>query len=259
MAHSMQAEQSASPTRNLRLDLEYDGTAYAGWQVQPGQPTIEAALVAALSRLFNHPVGVTASGRTDAGVHARQQVVNVFTTSRIRPDQVLRGGNTLLPDDVAITRVQEVAPDWNARRSATRRSYRYQLLTGPAPHPLTRNMWYHYRRGALDVAAMQAATQVFVGTYDFSAFRCLNCDARNPVRRVFACELAQDGEMLVLEIAAWAFLRHMVRIIMGTLIEVGEGKLTPEKVRGILAGRDRQAAGPTAPACGLILWEVQYP
>ncbi|MBE7558492.1 tRNA pseudouridine(38-40) synthase TruA [bacterium] len=242
--------------------MEYEGTRYAGWQVQPGdagQVTLEATLVAALSRLFNHPVQVTASGRTDAGVHARQQVVNVFTTSRITPTQVLRGGNSLLPDDMAITRVLEVSPDWNARRSAIRRTYRYCMLVGPARHPLQRATAYHYRRGKLDLPAMQAAAQVLVGTHDFSAFRCVHCDARNPVRHVFSCDLRQEGELLTLEISAWAFLRHMVRIIMGTLIRVGEGKLTAEEVRGILAGRDRGAAGPTAPACGLILWEVQYP
>lgn len=216
-------------------------------------------MVGALSRLFNHPVELTASGRTDAGVHARQQTVNLSTTGRLTPEQVLRGGNALLPEAIAIRRVLEVGPEFDARRSALRRSYRYRLLTGPARRPLERFTCYHYRRGRLDLAAMQAAAAVFEGTHDFSAFRSLHCEAENPVRHVFSSRLWSEGEMLNFEISAWAFLRHMVRIMMGTLIAVGEGKLTPDQVRGILTARRREAAGPTAPARGLILWEVQYP
>jgi len=221
---------------------------------------VESAVVAALSQLFNHPGAVTASGSTDAGVHARQQTINVRTGSRIRTDQVQRGANSLLPEDIAVTRVLEVPGDFNARRCALSRTYRYQLRTGPARRPLSRLTEYHYRRGTLDVAAMAEAAAAFVGTHDFTSFRSLHCDADNPVRRVFHSRLwTEDDGLIVYDIRAWAFLRHMVRTLMGTLISVGEGKLTPGVMRGILAARDREAAGPTAPACGLILWEVEYP
>ena len=217
-------------------------------------------MVAALSQLFNHPVSVTASGRTDAGVHARQQTINVHTGSRIRLDQVQRGANSILPEDIAVTHALEVPDSFNARKSALSRTYRYLLRTGPARRPLSRLAEYHYHRGALDFEAMREAAEAFVGTHDFTSFRSLHCDADNPVRRVFHSRVWMEDEvLLVYEVRAWAFLRHMVRTLVGTLVAVGEGKLTPADMHGILQARNRDAAGPTAPARGLTLWEVEYP
>jgi tRNA pseudouridine38-40 synthase len=244
--------------RNLRLDLEYDGANYAGWQVQPDQVTIEAVVVSALSQLFNHPARVTASGRTDAGVHARQQVINVQTSSVIRPEQILLGANSILPDDIAVRRVEEVDDAFDARRSAMARTYRYHLLTDKARSPLLRLASYHYKR-TLNEEAMEQACEVFIGRHDFSAFRSTHCDAENPVREVQVSRFFREGPLLVFEITAWAFLRHMVRTIMGTLLQVGEGKLSKKDVVSILESCNRENAGPTAPAGGLVLWEVKYP
>lgn len=242
----------------LKLTVEYDGTRYVGWQVQQNGPSVQAALEAALARIAGAPVDTIAAGRTDAGVHAAGQVVS-FTPPREVPLKAWRlGVNSILPDDVAVVAAEEVDDAFDARRSASGKRYRYRLWNGGTRSPLrARTAWEVFR--PLDVGAMREASAQLVGAHDFSAFRAAGCDARTTVRKVRACALSgASGDEIILEIEATAFLRHMVRNVVGTLVEVGHGKRSAGSVGDVLRSRDRALAGPTAPPHGLCLVEVSY-
>lgn len=242
----------------VKLELEYDGGAYVGWQVQPNGPTIQAAVEGALAKLHGTPVAIEVAGRTDAGVHARGQVV-AFTEPNPLPLQAYaRGLNSILADDVAVVRASHVADDFDPRRHAKGKRYRYTIFNAPYPSPLLRRFaWQLFP--PLDVGAMRAASQALLGRHDFSAFRAADCQAANPVRELRQITLAGDGGGLItLDFEGTAFLKHMVRNLVGTLVEVGRGKQPPDWVAQVLAGRDRTAAGPTAPAHGLCLEVVFY-
>lgn len=245
-------------TRNLRLVLAYDGTAFAGWQRQPGRRTVQAVVEDALGRLLGHDVRVVAAGRTDAGVHARAQVVN-FRTSRPFPVPrlvpALRG---LLPPDVVPLVADEVPLDFHARYNAARKTYLYHLWNAPLPEPLHRH-WRWHVPVPLDVEAMMRAGRRLVGRHDFAAFRASASPVRNTCRTMFRCEVEAHGPLLRFRLEADGFLMHMARGIVGTLVEIGRGRWPPERVDALLATGDRKLAGPTAPACGLILWQVDYP
>lgn len=246
--------------RTIRLDLEYDGSAYAGFGLQPRRPTIQGEIERALAETLGERVRVTAAGRTDAGVHAAAQVVSFRTGSGLGVDALVRALNARLPEDVQVLAAADVPPDFDARRSALRRHYRYTIWRGDR-----RNLWWrrycHHVPGPLDLAAMRAAAASLVGRHDFAAFASgLGEDpgVRSTVRTVEQAEWIEDGLLLHFAIAADAFLRHMVRAIVGTLLWVGRGRLDPPAVAAILAGRDRRRAGPNAPACGLMLVGVDY-
>lgn len=246
----------------IALGLEYDGTDFVGWQSQPSGRSIEAALASAVSFVADEPVTVQGSGRTDAGVHALQQVAHFDARVSRTPRQWLLGINSNLPPDVAVRWVQEVPQDFDARRSALRRRYRYTILQqATRPALLRARAWW--LRQPLDCAAMTVAAAGWLGEHDFSAFRAAGCQAKSPLRRLVAVQIAQRrraaAAVVTLEFTANAFLQHMVRNLVGTLAAVGGGELKPEEAIAILARRDRTAAGVTAPAAGLTLVEVSYP
>jgi len=241
----------------VRLTIEYDGTAYCGWQIQSNGLAVQQVLEEALAQVQGTPVRVTASGRTDAGVHARGLVVH-FRTEKVLPLTAYRDGvNVHLPKDIAVQAVA-LAPDgFNALSSATGKWYRYTILQHSVRSPLAaRNAWHI--RSPLDLAAMQTAAGYFVGVHDFVRFRTTDCDAKTTRREVFAVEVVQRGELVTIDVRGAGFLRHMVRIMAGTLVAIGLGKRPAEDVRRLLAGEIGLRAGPNAPPQGLCLMEVYY-
>jgi tRNA pseudouridine38-40 synthase len=243
--------------RRFKLILEYEGTAYHGWQVQPGLATIQGVLQATLTRIAGIPVEVTGAGRTDAGVHALGQVASFAADLRLDPLTLRKALNANLPLDIVVCCVEEAPPDFDARRSARSRTYRYTILRRDYPSAwLARHSLYVPY--PLDAGAMADAARMLIGTHDFSAFRAGTCAAATPVRSVVDASWRVAGDLLHFEITANAFLQHMVRIILGTLLEVGRGKRTPSEVAMILVSRERRRAGKTAPPHGLCLVEVHY-
>lgn len=239
-----------------RFILEYDGTDYHGWQIQPGARTVQATLERALAQLIGEPVRVAAAGRTDAGVHASGQVASFRTESQLPPETIARALNALTPDDLSIRDVLIVDDSFDVRRSARRRTYVYRIWTRRVASPFWRRYAWHLTR-PLDVAAMSAAAAALLGEHDFTSFRAAGCDAAHPVRRVMRSEVTVAGDLISYTIEANAFLRHMVRNIVGTLVEVGSGRRDAD-IASLLLLRDRTAAGKTAPAQGLCLTRVDY-
>jgi len=248
--------------RNIRLDLAYEGTLFHGFGIQPNRRTVQEVLEEALTRsLGGEQVRVTAAGRTDAGVHASGQVVSFTTRGRLAAQDLLRAANAYLPEDVIVHAAAEAAPELDARRSALRRHYRYLIWNGRLPS-LWMRRWSWHQSSTLDLDAMRAAADTVLGTRDFASFlghRSQEPAGRPTVRTVERADWWQDGPLIGFEITANAFLRHMVRGIVGTLIEVGRGRLEPAQFGTILEAVDRKRAGPNAPALGLILTGVEYP
>jgi tRNA pseudouridine38-40 synthase len=242
----------------LAMVVEYDGTDYSGWQVQPDRPTIQGALERALATVLGRETRVEAAGRTDAGVHARGQVA-AFTTNERPPDlpTLQRSVNALAGRGIVVRELREAAEDFDPRRDARRRTYEYQVDNRRWASPFHARYAWHVR-DPLDVEAMSSAAAVLVGEHDFRSFQAADCDADNPVRRVFESRVIPHDEGFVYRVTATAFLRHMVRNILGTLVEVGRGERTLEQFGELLAARDRRRAGPTAPPHGLCLVEVEY-
>jgi tRNA pseudouridine38-40 synthase len=246
-----------APARTLRLVIEYDGTDFAGWQRQLGQRTVQACLEEALQAMTGQALRVTGAGRTDAGVHAEGQVASVKLHSRIPTGGFLRGLNAHLPPDIALKDVSDAAPDFDARRSARGKTYRYQIWNHLTRSPLhRRSSWHH--RAPLDTQAMREAAAAFVGTHDFRAFRASDCDRKNTVRLIRAFEVERRGALLRCEVEGTAFLKNMVRIMVGTLVQAGMGELDAAGVRRLLEAGDRTQSGVTAPAHGLTLVRVTY-
>ncbi len=243
--------------RHVRLVIEYDGTTLCGWQRQQNGPTVQGHLEDALKALLQHPTPVIGASRTDAGVHARGQVAAFRTERTIPLHGIRRGLNSLLPDAIAIREASEAADDFHPRFSALGKHYRYTLLVRPDRSPLWRERSWHHSL-PLDRDAMRAAAQLLVGEHDFAAFRAAGCSAKTTVRRIEAIEISEDGEVVYVDVRGNAFLRNMVRIIVGTLAEVGDGSRTVAQVSEILAGLDRTKAGITAPPQGLELVSVRY-
>jgi tRNA pseudouridine38-40 synthase len=245
----------------VKLVLEYDGTRYVGWQVQPNGPSVQAEVERALAALHKAPLRATAAGRTDAGVHARGQVASVALGEAGRPlplDAYVKGMNALLPDDVAV-RAASVEPEaFDARRSARGKRYRYRIGLGPTRAPLARlYAWQLFR--PLDVAAMRAAAAALVGRHDFASFQAADCACDHAVRELRRLDVVERGGGLELVAEATAFVKHMVRNLVGTLVEVGQGRREASSIPALLAARDRTRAGRTAPPQGLCLDEVFYP
>lgn len=243
--------------RRFKLLLEYEGTAYHGWQVQPGLRTIQGNLQKVLARIAGTPVQVTGAGRTDAGVHALGQVASFAADLRLDPLTLRRALNASLPPDIVVCHAEEAPAEFDARRSACSKTYRYTLLCREYPSAwLGRHTLYV--PSSLDVEAMAAAAEKVIGTHDFSAFRAGTCTARTPVRTIQGAAWRIERDLWHCEITANAFLQHMVRILVGTFLEVGRGKRAPAEVAEILASRDRRRAGKTAPPQGLCLVQVHY-
>jgi tRNA pseudouridine38-40 synthase len=245
-----------SPTR-WRLVMEYDGADFLGWQVQPGGRTVQGVLEEALEQLFLEPVRAYPSGRTDAGVHAIEQVVAFDARVERSPREVRDALNALLPDDVAVVRAERAEPDFDPRRWVEAKQYRYTWVDRPSRSPLRRDRAWHVR-GPLDVEAMDAATHLLVGRHDFTSFRAAGCTAAHPVRLVKDMAVVRRDDEVHLDVVGHGFLRHMVRIIAGTLLEVGRGRRPPGWVGEVLAACDRSGAGRTAPPQGLTLLSVSY-
>jgi tRNA pseudouridine38-40 synthase len=242
----------------LAVGIEYAGTRYAGWQRQDHAPSVQAEVERALGSVADHPIHAVCAGRTDAGVHALGQVAHFDTTARRPLRGWLLGANAELPSDVALTWVTEVAPDFHARYAALTRTYRYLVLNRPTRAPLAHARACQWRT-PLDAGRMHAALQALVGEHDFSTFRAAECQAKGPVRRLDRISARREGQLVVVEVAANAFLHHMVRNIVGSALQVGEGARPLDWLAALLAGRDRRAAGPTAPPGGLYLAAVEYP
>jgi tRNA pseudouridine38-40 synthase len=242
----------------IAVGIEYDGSAFAGWQSQQSLRTVQRSLESALSAVAAEPVSVTAAGRTDAGVHARAQVAHFDTTAERTPRSWLLGTNSELPADVALRWAQPVPAHFHARYCAEARVYRYLILNRTARSALhaARCAWV---TRPLDAAAMAEAAAQLIGEHDFSAFRAAECQAKSPLRRLTGLAVARRGDWIIIEAVANAFLHHMVRNIAGLLIAVGQGDEPPAWARTVLEGRDRTRGAATAPAAGLYLWEVRYP
>ncbi len=241
----------------LALGVEYDGSAFRGWQTQPGGNTVQDALEAALQQIAGVPVEVVCAGRTDAGVHATGQIVH-FDPPVSRPLTAwVRGVNTFLPDAVAVRWVHSVGADFHARFSAFGRCYRYVLINRPQRTGVWQGRagWYHH---PLDVDAMQRGASLLLGEHDFSAFRAAGCQAKSPVKTVRRAEVRRAGDIIVFEDEAGAFLHHMVRNLVGSLVYVGQGKHPPAWMSSLLQSGDRRLAAPTFSAAGLYLVEVKY-
>jgi len=241
----------------IALGLEYDGSRFLGWQKQPGRGSVQDALESALSAVADRPVSVTCAGRTDRGVHALAQVVH-FDTEAKRPDSAwMRGVNALLPEAVAVLWSQRVSAEFHARYAARSRTYRYLLVNRPVRPALAARYagWYH---APLDIAPMREAAAQLLGEHDFSAFRAAECQAKSPVRTLHAIQIERYGERIEFSLRANAWLQHMVRNIVGTLVYVGAGKQPAAWVKGLLDARDRARAAPTFASEGLYLEAVEY-
>jgi len=241
----------------LKLTLEYDGTNYSGWQLQPHHDSIQGRIEAALERIFASPVRVFGSGRTDAGVHARGQVAAISIPRPFDLAELQRALNSILPPDIVVLDISSAPDSFDSRRAARSRVYEYRVLN----RQIASAFEYRYSwlvRDQLDLAAMNRAARIFVGEHDFAAFRSLGTEVRTTVRCVTSSEWTRDADLLLYRVEANSFLRHMVRAMVATMIDVGRGKITVEKVATILAGLDRGAVPANAPPGGLYLVEVRY-
>lgn len=243
--------------RRLAIGIEYDGTNYNGWQNQSHAPSIQASLNKALSYVADETIACIGAGRTDSGVHAAGQVAHFDTHADRNPRSWLLGINSNLADDINVLWVKPVANEFHARYSALSRSYRYVILNRPVRSALSRlGAWWV--REPLDIETMSVAARYLVGTHDFSSFRASACQAKSPVRELRRLEIRGFDQWINVECEANAFLHHMVRNIMGSLVRVGRGEARPEWIRTLLEARDRRLADITAPAAGLILEHVGY-
>lgn len=243
--------------RNIKLTVEYDGTDFAGWQRQKGRRTVQQVIEEAIARVTGARVSLVASGRTDSGVHAEGQVANFRTTSRLSCERLLAGINSNLDDDVAVLSVEDAAPDFHSNRDAVRKVYRYTISLAPV-RPVRERRYLFWSRFPLDVKAMRRAARHMVGTHDFNSFRAEGRVEKNTVRMIERIDFEREGDTLRICFTGDGFLYMMVRIMVGTLLEVGRGRISPAEIPGIIAARDRRKAGATARPQGLCLVAVEY-
>ncbi|HOX46710.1 MAG TPA: tRNA pseudouridine(38-40) synthase TruA [Myxococcota bacterium] len=241
----------------IRLLLAYEGTRYVGWQHQPNGLSVQAVLEGAFQRLSGCSVRAVAASRTDSGVHAAGQVVLLPNPSRHDPNTIRRGLNALLPEDISVREAAWAEPGFEPRHHARGKHYRYRIFNRSARPVFERALVWHLRR-PLDLDAMQAASELLRGEHDFSAFRAANCPATSPVRSLDRVAWSRRGDELHLDVLGRSFLKQMVRNLVGTLVEVGWGRLRPQALTDILASRDRRRAARCAPAQGLCLLRVFY-
>lgn len=243
--------------RRIMLTVAYDGTAYNGWQVQPNGITIEGELNRALKELLGEDISVIGASRTDAGVHALCNMAVFDTESRILPEKIAPALNARLPEDIRVQRSVEVASDFHPRRCNTKKTYEYRIYMGKYENPIGRQ-YAHFVYVPLDVEKMEKAAGYLVGEHDFKSFCVAKAQVLTTVRTLYGIEVKKEGNYLTIRVSGNGFLFNMVRIIVGTLLEAGKGKLAPEQVKEILEAKDRQAAGPTAPARGLTLVSFEF-
>ncbi len=243
--------------KRIMLVVAYDGTAYNGWQIQPGVKTIEGELNQALSELLVEEIQVIGASRTDSGVHALCNVAVFDTNTRIPGEKISYALNQRLPEDIRIQESKEVDENFHPRHCDSRKTYEYRIINAKFPLP-TKRLYAHFTYVPLDVSQMQRAGVYLVGEHDFKSFCATAAVVESTVRTITDLQVEQSGHEIVIRVTGTGFLYNMVRIIAGTLMEVGRGSYPPEKVKEILAAKDRQAAGPTAPACGLTLVKYDF-
>lgn len=251
-------KSAGTSLHRFALGLEYDGTAYNGWQIQDHAPSIQASLNSAVSTVADEAISCIGAGRTDTGVHASGQVVHFDTRARRSPRSWLLGINSNLPGDISVLWVKSVGREFHARYSATGRIYRYLILNRPVRSALARHRawWIHQPLNEKDMAT---AAKSLLGMHDFSSFRASGCQSKTPVREIRRFDIRRAGEWIMIECEANAFLHHMVRNIVGTLVTIGRGEADTDWIAVLLEARDRTSAGMTAPPMGLTLTHVEYP
>ncbi len=242
---------------NIKITVEYDGTDYYGWQIQATGKTVQGVLEKAVSTLVGRPTRIIGSGRTDAGVHAFGQVANFKSDKDLHTYRVQRALNALTPEDVTIKTVEIVPDSFDARRQGRSRVYEYRILNRSSPSPFHLRYAWHVH-DCLNIDAMREAIICLQGEHDFSSFRGAGCDAAHPIRTVYASSISRSDDLIVFTVEATAFLRYMVRNLVGTLVEVGRQQRSPRSFAALLEARDRTQAGMKAPAQGLFLMEVKY-
>ncbi|WP_214851635.1 tRNA pseudouridine(38-40) synthase TruA [Exiguobacterium sp. s193] len=242
--------------RRFKCTIQYDGTGYSGYQVQPNGVTIQEVVEKTLARMHKHPVKVIGSGRTDARVHAQGQVIHFDTELAIAPDSMVKALNTLLPDDIRVRDCKEVASDFEARYDVVGKEYRYFVRRTEDAFRRHQSVLIPY---ALDLDVMRQAMTDLVGTHDFSSFCVAKTETDNRIRTIYEAELIEYGEELIFRFKGSGFLYNQIRIMVGTLFDVGRGRFSATDIKKMLAAKDRNVAGVTAPPHGLYLWEVFYP
>ena len=244
--------------KRIKLVIAYDGTNYCGWQLQPGRPTIEAELNRALTQLLKEEIMVIGASRTDSGVHAFGNVAVFDTESAIPAEKLCLAVNSYLPEDIRVQSSAEVSSDFHPRRTSCCKTYEYHILNRRIALP-TQRLYSTFIYYKLDAGLMQEAAKFLTGTHDFKSFCSVKTQVLDTVRTIYRLTVTEMGEKIIISVTGSGFLYNMVRIIAGTLIEVGRGAYPPEKVKEILEGKDRSLAGPTALPQGLVLVEIEYP
>ena len=244
-------------SRNIKITIEYDGTNYKGWQIQKNLPTVQAEIAKAIKNCLGESVTVYGAGRTDSGVHALGQTANFHTRSKIPARTMLRALNAHLPKDIAIIKLIDAPRGFHSQYDAKKKIYRYFLYAGPARPAVNRNFCVLLRRKP-DLKAMKKAAKFLTGTHDFRSFGAKAPDNKNTVRTLYNIAIEKRGHYVVFSVKGSGFLYNMMRNIVGTLLITGDGKIAPEDVKKILESRDREKAGPTAPAKGLFLQKILY-
>lgn len=243
--------------KRIKLVVAYDGTAYHGWQVQPGTPTIEGELNKALCELLQEEIQVIGASRTDSGVHALCNVAVFDTATPIPAEKLSYALNQRLPGDIRIQESSEVAADFHPRHCSSRKTYEYRILNKPFPLP-TKRLYAHFTYVPLDTEKMKQAASYLVGQHDFKSFCSVNTAVESTVRTIYELTVEKQQDEIVIRVCGNGFLYNMVRIIAGTLMEAGRGNIMPEQVKDMLEAKNRQAAGPTAPAHGLTLVKYEF-
>lgn len=244
--------------KRVKLEIAYDGTAYAGWQLQPGQRTIESEVNKALAKLLGEEITVIGASRTDSGVHALGNVAIFDTESQIPTDKLCYALNQYLPEDIRVQSSVEVPAEFHPRKTVSRKTYEYRILNRRIALP-TERLYTHHVYYALDVTLMQRAAAYLIGEHDFKSFCSVKTQVTDTVRTIYRLEVSKTDDIIMITVAGNGFLYNMVRIIAGTLMEIGRGAYPPEQIIRILQSCDRSTAGPTAPALGLSLLKIEYP
>ncbi|MBI2059020.1 MAG: tRNA pseudouridine(38-40) synthase TruA [Nitrospirae bacterium] len=253
-----EASRIREAERRIRVTLAFDGTEFSGWQIQKARRTVQGVLEESLQKLLGEPVRVSGCGRIDAGAHANCHVSHFDAHSRMKPDDLRRALNAVLPDDIVVHDVAEASPDFHSRKSAVAKTYEYAIWNAPK-RPLRDRRYVWHVPMPLDVEAMRRAASALVGRKDFAAFRNVGSSVKTTVRDLSRIEIDREGSVVRVRATANGFLKQMMRVIVGTLMEVGLGRMEPERIREIVQKKQRSKAGRTAPARGLALVEVEYP
>ena len=241
----------------IMLRVAYDGTNYSGWQVQPNAETVEGALQAAASDLFGADISIIGASRTDAGVHSMGNVAVFDVETRIIPEKIAYALNARLPEDIKVVESRVVSDIFHPRHSDCSKTYEYSIWNDKFENPKER-LYCHFDYGKLDIDKMNEACNFFVGEHDFTSFCSTGTQVEDKVRTIYSLDVRSEGKKIIIKVCGNGFLYNMVRIIAGTLIKVGKGELLPAEIENIIAGKNRQLAGPTAPARGLTLVEIRY-